>query len=60
MDSFRFLGGFQLFSSDVGETAISDSLLTLTTDDGLGCEGEMIDTKAGSVADTWTQVTDNL
>ena len=46
MASFHFLGGFQAFSSEVGETTLSASLSTLTTDDGLGCEEEVIDTKA--------------
>ena len=52
MDSFRFLGGFQAFISEVGEAAVSASLSTLTTHDGLGCEEQMIDTKVCSMADT--------
>ena len=48
VDSFCFLGSFQLFSSDVGETTVSHSLLTSTIVDGLGCEEEVIDTKACS------------
>ena len=52
MYSFRFLGGFQAFINDVGEAAVSASLSTLTTDDGLGCEEQVIDTKACSMADT--------
>ena len=60
MNSLHFLGGLQVFISDVGETTVSDSLPILTTDDGLGCEEEVIDTKACSMADTCTQVADNL
>ena len=47
--SFRFLGGFQAFNSDLeeDETALLASLSTLTTDDGLSCE-EVIDIKACS------------
>ena len=58
MDFFCFFGGFQAFSSEVGETTLSASISTLTTDDG---EEEVIDTKAVcNMADIWTQVADNL
>ena len=60
MDSFRFLGGFQAFTNDVGEVTVSASLSILTTNDGLGCEEQVTDTKACNMADTWTQVVDNL
>ena len=59
MNSLHFLGSLQVFSSDVGETTVSDSLPILTTDDGLGCE-EVIDTKTCSMTDTCTQVVDIL
>ena len=58
--SLWILSAFLVASSYLAETAISDSFLTLTTDDELGCEEEVIDTKACSMADTWTQVADNL